>query len=191
MKKGVMILLGLTILTAKELVGQKLIDFSYSECSNNPYVGRMNPVLQKMNFKADGSLDLWFTWVTGCSFDPKLALMEVKGDTIHFDFEFKTEDNPVSCSCEYPLRFKIANIKRKDYQIKIFKYTIDKNAKRYWTDGYAVEYFEPSIRPQKSREIFSLEGKIIVEVFYDKEGNMTAEKFYHPGFAVFNREVKY
>lgn len=190
MNKIVTILLILVICTTEKISAQKIIDFSYSECSNNRYVGIMNPMLNKMTFNADGSLDLWFSWVTVCEFKPERPSMKIKGDTIYFSLEDKTDSGSGFCGCEYPLHFKIVNIEKRDYQIKIFDFAIDKSAKRYRTDSYTVEYYPRNVaKKTRLREIFSEEGKVIVEVYYDKEGKMTAEKFYDTG--IFEKEVKY
>jgi hypothetical protein len=191
MNRSVIVLLTISILTTGKLVGQKLVDFSYSKCSRyNPHIDKMNCTLNNMTANAD-SLNLYVTWVTSCSFDPEFPSMEIDSDTIYFRYNNKSDD-ALFCACVYQLNFKVSKIEKKDYQIKINNWAIDKNAKRYRTEGYIVEYFPVrSSNMKKLREIYSEKGKLLAEVYYDEQGNITSEKYYNETWGFLHKEMKY
>ncbi|MCZ8216381.1 MAG: hypothetical protein O9262_09100, partial [Cyclobacteriaceae bacterium] len=112
-------------------------------------------------------------------------------DTLYFNYKNSREDK-TTCSCAFRLQFVLANSTNKDYQIKINNYTIDKKAKRYRTDGYIVEYYKERTTNQKIlREIYFEKGRLIAEVYYDREGNITSEKYYNENWGFLEREKKF
>ncbi|HTJ48455.1 MAG TPA: hypothetical protein VL443_03295 [Cyclobacteriaceae bacterium] len=169
-------------------VGQTLVDFKYSSCDDdNPHKYKMNVAINKIRSSKD-SLFIKMTWLANCAFEPEIFLAAVKNDTIYFKYENKAVEL-VMCGCAFELNFTLQGMAARNYQIKVNDFRIDKNAKRYKTDGYLVEYFPEPLKTKKMREIYFEDGELVAEVYYNKQGDILHEKYYKWGSLW--REKKY
>jgi hypothetical protein len=189
MRTGTITLFLFVLMTA-ESVGQKLVDFKHSTCDEgNFHKFRLNSMINTVMSHGD-TTTIKVTWVDNCYFEPEFLLTRVSNDTLYFNYKNKSEDK-ATCNCAFGLQFKIKNLIKRDFQIKINNWTIDRKAKRYNTDGYIVEYYPERAKNQKIyREIYTDRGNLVVEVFYDRDGNITSEKYYNETWRFLERERK-
>ncbi len=180
----------LFVLMTAESLGQKLVDFKHSACDKgNPHKFLLNSMVNAIKLRGD-TTTIKVTWVDNCYFEPEFFLNKASSDTLYFKYKNKSEDE-ATCSCAYELQFKIKNLGKRDFQIKINNITIDRKARRYNTDGYIVEYYpERTINPKVYREVYTSHGKLLVEVFYDRDGNITSEKYYNETWGFLESERK-
>lgn len=172
--------------------GQKVIDFKYSSCEDqNPLKYKLQSRISQFKFSRD-SLLLEITWIDNCAFEPDFSLKNVGTDTLYFTLVNKSDDRTF-CSCAFNLQFKLNKVAEKKYQLKINNVFIDRNNKRYETSGYAIERYgtEERLPKSKRREIYSENGVILVETFYDEKGRMMHERFYADGYGYFVKELIY
>ncbi|MBT1706418.1 hypothetical protein [Chryseosolibacter indicus] len=149
----------------------------------------MNSMINKVKSQRDTTtIDL--TWIDNCSFEPEFHLKKLANDTLYFEYTNKS-DGETTCTCAFRLQFELQKLSQRDFEIKINNWHIDKKAKRYNTDGYIVEYYpERTSNPKVYREIYTDHGKLIAEVFYDKDGNIALEKYYNESWGFLERERK-
>lgn len=176
------------LLLSSELLGQRLISFKYTSCDEgNPQKYMMNTTINRIGYKGDSTI-IDMTWIDNCEFNPELSLRKVLNDTIYF--KYNNRDGNAACTCAFQIEIVLRKLPNRDYQIKFNDWpAIDKKALRYRSDGYIVEYFpERTPNRKKLREIFTENGKLLVEVFYDKNGMIVSEKFYDDYWGFLKRE---
>src|SRR5687767_10454726 len=156
----------------RESKGQALIGVKYPECdTGNPHKYKLNTRINKIKIAGD-TVMINITWMDNCSATPRFDLQKVVSDTIFLGYR-NLSDGESFCGCVFDIELKLNGMdsgkpNRKNYQIRIGDKTLGKEIKRYKTDGYFVEYFpERTSHPNIFREIFTNNGKLVAEVFYD------------------------
>jgi hypothetical protein len=183
------ITIAVLILLIIEANGQKLKSFRYSTCDHrNPHIYIMNTMINKMVFQGD-SVAMDITWIDNCGFEPNFSLKRATTDTLYFQLKNESEDLAF-CACAFRLKFNVKKVDNGDFQIKVNDWIINKTTKRYRTDGYAVEYYPGDYRRYKLREIYFNDGRLVAEVFYNKEGEITSERYYDDTWSTFKYEKK-
>ena len=194
--KHLIVIVMVLAFSGRESQGQALIGVRYPECdTSNPHKYKLNTRVNNIKITGD-TVMINITWMDNCSAAPKFDLQKVVNDTIYLEF-VNLSDGESFCGCAFDIELKLNGMdadkqNRKNYHIRIGDKTLGKEIKRYKTDGYFVEYFpERTSHPKIFREIFTNNGKLVAEVFYDKEGNITVEKLYHESWGFLEREKRF